>query len=520
VQGRAVCYQPIVMPPPSPLLAALGRDPDGLAFDVDGRELTWRQLDDASKCVAAGLVRLGVRPGDRVAWFGPASVELLELLVATLRIGAIYVPINSRYQASETAHILADAAPALLVAAPGSVGHSTARAQFAALPLVLTGLTPFADAVPYRALGIPSLRPLPPPPAPEAVAMLVYTSGTTGPSKGVALTHAGLAANLDAVLGLWQVGPPDRMALALPLFHVHGLGLGVLGALMRGTTTLVASHFDPAWVVDAVHRRGATVFMGVPTMYARLLAHLDASPHDAPKLANARLFTSGSAALPASHHEAFARLTGHAVLERYGMTETGFTLSNPYAGERRAGSVGMAVPDVEVRLRDDADGPVAEGESGEIQVRGPGLLACYWGLPEATAASMTPDGFFRTGDIARVDADGYLHIVGRSSVDIIKSGGFKISAREIEEAILSHAGVAEAAVVGVPDLEWGERVAAALVLRPGADPDEVVDQLMGELIEKLAHFKTPRRFLVLDELPRNALGKLQKHRVREYFSED
>lgn len=501
----------------SPLLAGLRRAPDALAFEVDGRALTWRVLDEGSRRVALGLGRLGVGPGDRVAYFGPASVEFLELLVATLRIGAIYVPINTRYLGEETAHILDDSGARVAVVASGSVGHSTARDRSQTVAVVVTEGPAGPGETAFEALRAAPDAPAPSPPAPDAVALLVYTSGTTGRSKGVALTHGGLAANLDAILGLWRVGPDDRMALTLPLFHVHGLGLGVLGALMRGVPTLVATHFDVAWVVDAFARRGATVFMGVPTMYARLLEHLDASPDDRRHLAAGRLFTSGSAALPASHHQAFARATGHQVLERYGMTETGFTLSNPYEGERRAGTVGFAVPGFEVRLCDEADRPVASGETGEIQVRGPGLLAGYWGLEEATRASFSDDGFFRTGDVAFTDADGYVHIVGRRSVDIIKSGGFKVSAREIEDVILDHEGVAEVAVVGLPDAVWGERIAAALVLAAGADPDEVVDALYGQLIERLAPFKTPRRFLVVDELPRNALGKLQKHRVRELF---
>jgi acyl-CoA synthetase (AMP-forming)/AMP-acid ligase II len=501
----------------SPLLAGLHRAPDALAFEVDGRALSWRQLDEGSRALAAGLATLGVAPGDRVAYFGPASVELLELLVATLRIGAIYVPINTRYLAEETAHILDDSGARVAVVAAGSVGHATARDRSHTLTIVVTEGAAGPGETAFEALRAAADAPSPAPPAPDAVALLVYTSGTTGRSKGVALTHGGLAANLDAILGLWRVGPDDRVALTLPLFHVHGLGLGVLGALMRGVPTLVATHFDPGWVVDAFARRGATVFMGVPTMYARLLERLDASPDDGRKLAAGRLFTSGSAALPAAHHQAFARATGHAVLERYGMTETGFTLSNPYEGERRAGTVGFAVPGFEVRLCDEGDVAVAPGETGEIQVRGPGLLAGYWGLEEATRASFSADGYFRTGDVAFADPDGYIHIVGRRSVDIIKSGGFKISAREIEDVILEHEAVSEVAVVGLPDAVWGERIACAVVLRAGHGAEATRDGIAAHAGARLADFKKPREVLVVDALPRNALGKLQKHRVRELF---
>ncbi|MCB9789075.1 MAG: AMP-binding protein [Deltaproteobacteria bacterium] len=501
----------------SPLLAALDRPPLDPAFDFDGSALTFGALDRSSCRIAAGLARLGVRPGDRVAWFGPSSPELIELLVAVLRMGAIHVPINTRYQAEETAHVLDDSGARLAVVAEGSVGHACARERAGAVTTVVLG-QPGPGELSFEALRNGDEAADAPAPAADAVAMLVYTSGTTGRSKGVALTHGGLAANLDAILGLWRLGPDDRLALCLPLFHVHGLGLGVLGTLMRGGTALVAQRFDPAWVVDAFASRGATVFMGVPTMYARLLEHLDATPADARALSKGRLFTSGSAALPASHHQAFARHTGHAVLERYGMTETGFTLSNPYEGERRAGTVGFPVPGVEVRLVDDADAPCPPGETGEIQVRGPGLLAGYWGLDEATRAAFTGDGWFRTGDVAFVDADGYHHIVGRRSVDIIKSGGFKISAREIEDALLEHPALAEAAVIGLPDPVWGERIVAAVVARAGQDVRALPAALGEHCARQLADFKKPRRFLVVESLPRNALGKLQKHRVAELFA--
>ncbi len=346
--------------------------------------------------------------------------------------------------------------------------------------------------------------------------MLIYTSGTTGKSKGVALSYRALADNTASVTGLWRFAPEDRLVLALPLFHVHGLVLGVTGMLVNGLTLLLEPRFEPGRVVRAFAEDGATVFMGVPTMYVRLLEHLDAHPEAAAALRGARLFTAGSAPLPAADFEAFRAKTGHAILERYGMSETLFTLSNPYDGERRPGTVGVATPGCSVRVVDDAGRDVDDGDLGEIVVKSDGLMNGYWGREADTAAAFR-DGWFLTGDVARRGASGTVTIVGRKSVDIIKSGGYKIAAREIEDVLRQHPQVRDVAVVGLEDRVWGQRVAAALVLAEGSDPDAVCAEVAAFAAARLADYKKPRDVVALPELPRNALGKVQKHLLAGVF---
>lgn len=509
-------------PPPAPSLfdgfdPLVGR-PDAVAFEGEDRALTWAELEGAAAAWAARLAELGLRPGDRVALCAPSGLATVVAVVAHLRAGLVHVPINDRYRHAEIRHILEDSGAACLVAAPG--GDAAATAEALGLPVVDLAEVPTTAA----AAAADAPRWPAPAPLPAAPALIIYTSGTTGRSKGVLTSHGALTANLGATTALWRWSPDDTLALALPLFHVHGLGLGVLGALLRQVRVLLLPRFSPAAVARAFAEGGATVFMGVPTMYRQLLDWLDAHPERAAALARGRLFTSGSAALPAADLEAFAARTGHRILERYGMTETGFVLSNPHDGPRRAGTVGQPVPGWATRIVDDAGAACPIGEAGELQVRGDGLMDGYWGLPDATAAATTPDGWFRTGDVVAVDADGYHRIVGRSSVDIIKSGGFKLSAREIEEVLATHPDVAEVAVVGAPDPTWGEAVAAAVVLRGrgergAAEVDEgaLLGELGAHVAAALADFKKPRRLAVVDALPRNALGKVQKHLVKRRF---
>jgi len=429
-----------------------------------------------------------VGPGDRVAALAPSSPQLVAAMLGTYAVGAIWVPINTRYRATEVGHILEDAKPSLLLCDPSL--HD-------ALP---------AHQVPMRDLADPpaaeaSLAVLPD----DAPAMLIYTSGTTGRSKGATLSMAAVVDGIAALTGLWGWTDQDVLSLQLPLFHVHGLCIGVFGSLLAGMTMLMHRKFSAASVVADVDECGATVFMGVPTMYTRLLEHLRSVPTDGERLAKARLFTAGSAALPAADLEAFERFTGHRILERYGMSETLITFSNPLSGERRPGSVGREVPGVVSRVVDDEGAEVDVGTVGELQVQTPAMMTGYWNNAGATAESF--DGpWFRTGDVVTRDADGYLRIVGRKSVDIIKSGGFKISAREIEEALLLHPAVAEAAVVGLADATWGERIEAAVVLEEPASAEALIEHAA----TLLADYKKPRAVHVMDVLPRNALGKLQK----------
>jgi len=475
-----------------------GRRADETVLRLDGVDVTGAALDRLARVHAARLIAAGLRPGDRVALGGHTSIEGVAALIAHLRLGLVHVPLNTRYQPPERAHVLSDSGAHdlgddLIV---DDDGDRDATGPLAAWPEA---------------------------PAAEAIALIVYTSGTTGRAKGVMLSHRALAANLGAMMALWRIDARDTVSHALPLFHVHGLGLGLLGPLLVGARARLHARFSPAAIIADVDA-GASVVMAVPTMYHTLLEHLDAHPEDGTRLARARLFTAGSAALSAANLARFAAATGHVILERYGMTETLFTLSNPYEGERRPGSVGLPVPGVEVRGVDDEGRPIAPdqtgetGETGEIWVRGEGLMSGYWNNPEATASAFT-DGWFRTGDVAIVDPDGYHRIVGRMSTDIIKSGGFKIGAREIEEVLAAHPDVHEVAVVGLADERWGEVVAAAVVPHAGREAG-LAPALEAWCRERLADYKRPRRWVVAQDLPRNAMGKVVKTEVRALLADE
>ena len=463
-------------------------------------------LVDRARRYAAGLRALGVEPGDRVAALAHPSVDLVVANLGCYVAGAVHVPINTRYRGAEIAHILADSGARAIAA--DAAGHETLAAVDAAAGLPRIGLDGAdGDWRPGDAAPLPS-------PSDRAPALLIYTSGTTGKSKGVELSFGAIVGNMDALTRAWGWTAGETLSLMLPLFHVHGLCIGVHGAILRGVDILLHRGFSAPALVADVRDRGATIFMGVPTMYRFLLEHLEAHPDDAAALARARLFTSGSAPLPADDFDRFRQLTGHAILERYGMTETLITLSNPLDGERRPGSVGMPVPGCKLRIVGDDGAPCPPGTPGELQVRGISLMTGYFGAPEATAREYD-GGWFRTGDVAAADPDGYLRIVGRTSTDIIKSGGFKIAAREIEEVIARHPAVREVAVYGAPDPTWGQAVAVAVVPAAGTDPDPstLLAELAALVTDNLADYKKPRRLQLLAELPRNALGKLQKHRL-------
>ncbi len=529
----------------SRLLGSLRRRAAHPAVVWNGRSFTFEEIRRLASLYIDRLSALGVRRGDRVAVFAETCPELIAAFVGHLISGVVHVPINTRYKADEARHILEDSGAVAVLAGdeeeecgqvlreilrrcPEPLKHVIAlREAFRAHP----SLPPEAPAAEARPL--PAAPPSPSSPSKKSfssslsssfdfprsdgdVAMLIYTSGTTGKSKGVALSYRALADNTASVTGLWRFAPEDRLVLALPLFHVHGLVLGVAGMLVNGLTLLLEPRFEPARVVRAFAGEGATVFMGVPTMYVRLLEHLDAQPEAASALRGARLFTSGSAPLPAADFEAFRARTGHAILERYGMSETLFTLSNPYDGERRPGTVGLATPGCSVRIVDDAGRDAGDGELGEIVVRSDGMMNGYWGREADTAASFR-EGWFLTGDVARRGAGGYVTIVGRKSVDIIKSGGYKIAAREIEDVLRCHPAVKDAAVVGLEDRVWGQRIAAAIVLAGGGDPDAVCAEVVAFAASHLADYKKPREVIALPDLPRNALGKVQKHLLARAF---
>jgi malonyl-CoA/methylmalonyl-CoA synthetase len=458
----------------------------GLEFeDAGGRvtAFTFGAIDDRANRMARALEARGLTAGDRLVVQLPNSVEFLDLLLASLRLGLIFVPVNVLYRDREVAHIVNDAAPALSVASGDVADLSAAAASMESTAVHRTFDGPGGEG--------------------DAPAALVYTSGTTGRSKGAVLSHNNFAANTANLLSAWAITSADRYFAALPLFHVHGLGNGVMTWLASGCRMRLVERFDAAHIGAQLESFQPTLFFGVPTMYVRML-EMDAAV--AARIgASARLFVSGSAPLPAAVLEAFHLRFGHTILERYGMSETLMNISNPYAGERRAGSVGVPLPGVSVRIVDGDGHLVLDGTVGEIELRGANVFAGYWNNPGATAAAFH-DGWFRTGDLATRSPDGYYTLCGRRS-DLIISGGFNIYPREIEEVLLEQAGVREVAVVGVPDERRGEVPVAYVV----AD-DTVDDATLRDVCSRqLASFKVPRAFIRVNALPRTALGKVQKH---------
>jgi len=511
------------------LFAALEEGSEDPAYLFEDRQLSWAELDDRARRYAAALIRAGVSEGDRVAVFAQTSLELIVALFGHYYLGAIHVPINTRYRAAEVAHILRDARPSAVVGDSAGAPILDEALELAGLDagLLRIGLDAGAPGLSFDALmasePYEGLRPQDDDPA-----LMIYTSGTTGPSKGVLLSHGAVIANMRALTGLWTWSKRDRLVLALPLFHVHGLCIGVHGAALHGMTTLLERRFDPARVVARFgeHTQGrGSIFMGVPTMYAALVDHLWAHHAAAEELARGRLFTSGSAALSPSLWEDFVTLTDQRILERYGMSETLITLSNPYVGVRTPGAVGQPVPGCDAAVVDPDGDELPPGEVGELIVHSNGVMHEYWGLSDRSAACFIPDRdgrmWFKTGDVAFVDERGCFHLVGRASVDIVKSGGFKIATLEIEEALSSHPSVREIAVVGVPDHKWGETLVACVVPEPSSPhgPAELLASLVAHHREQLADFKQPRGLYLCDALPRNALGKLQKHHLITAISE-
>jgi acyl-CoA synthetase (AMP-forming)/AMP-acid ligase II len=474
------------------LLGSLAARPERAALEFEERIYSFRDLERLSARFAAGLAAFGVTPGDAVAVRMPTCPEAVVAFLGDLRAGAVHVPLNPDFGEEESRHIVTDSGSKLTVA--HTAGDCPYGKQVAFEDVLAAGAP-----APSARDGAED----------DATALLLYTSGTTGKSKGVELSFRAVVSNLGGVTGLWRIGPADRVAIALPLFHVHGLGLGVIGSLLNGATVLLFRKFDTPAIVEAFRTHGATVFMGVPTMYVRLLEHLRADPKAALALSKGRLFTSGSAPLRAADFESFREATGHAVLERYGMTETLFTLSNPYDGERRPGSVGLPVPRCHARIVDDAGRDVGPGETGELVVKGDGLMTRYRNRPEETAASFR-DGWFLTGDAASRAPDGYVTLHGRKAVDFVKSGGYRISAREIEDVLARHPSVAEVAVVGLPDRVWGERVTAVVRCAAGADRAGLPDELRRLAAASLAAYKQPRDIVLVDDFPRTPLGKIRK----------
>ncbi|MCE9681061.1 malonate--CoA ligase [Halomonas alkalisoli] len=477
----------------------------------DGRRYSHADALAASARLAGALAALGVAPGDRVAVQVDKSPEAILLYLACLRIGGVYLPLNTGYTADEIRYFLADAEPALFVCRPAALDQARVVASETGCPAVETlgtdgdgSLMQAAErATPFDAIE---------PRGENDLAAILYTSGTTGRSKGAMLTHRNLGSNAATLVEAWHFTAEDRLIHALPIFHTHGLFVGCNVTLMAGSSMLFLPSFDADVIFEELPR--GSVMMGVPTFYTRLIQ----DPRLTPEVtANMRLFVSGSAPLTAETHREFEQKSGHAILERYGMTETNMNLSNPYDGERRAGTVGMPLPGVEYRITDrETHEPLPNGEIGMLEIRGPNVFIGYWRMPEKTREELLEDGFFVTGDLAMVDERGYVHIVGRDK-DMVISGGYNVYPKEVEQIIDELEGVKESAVIGVPHPDFGEGVTAVVVPEAGARLDErdVIDFLK----DRLAKYKQPKRVLFVDALPYNTMGKVQKNELRKRYED-
>lgn len=492
------------------LLRSGAPEPDRpFACMVDGRRLTYRDLTILSGRFANAMRTLGVSFSDRVAVQVEKSVEALALYLACLRCGAIFVPLNTAYTEAEIQYFLSDSEPALFVCDPARV--ALYRGRFASPSYAITTLGVRDDGA-LAALA----RDMSPdfdnaPATADVSAAILYTSGTTGRSKGAVLTHGNLASNALTLAKLWAFTPDDILIHALPIYHSHGLFVATNVTLISGGSLLFFPKFDPRAIIPALPH--ATAMMGVPTHYTRLLQESGLNP-DCTR--NIRLFISGSAPLLPETHHAWRARTGHAILERYGLTETNMNTSNPFHGLRAPGSVGPPLPGVEIRVTDlETGASVNDGGAGMIEVRGPNVFAGYWRRPEKTAEDFRADGFFVTGDIGRFDENHYLHIVGRAK-DMIITGGLNVYPREIEAEIDAIPDVVESAVIGLPHEDFGEAVTAIIVARGGCAMTET--NVLQALAGKLAGFKQPKKVIFLDQLPRNAMGKVQKNLLRETFA--
>jgi malonyl-CoA/methylmalonyl-CoA synthetase len=474
----------------------------------DGRLLSYGDLEAASARLAHGLEAAGARPGDRVMVQVEKTPEAVFLYLACLRAGLVYLPLNSGYRESEVEYFLADAEPRVVVSDPASpLAGLPALAESGArwFSLDQHGKGSLMDWSATRPASFDAM-----PREDDDLAAILYTSGTTGKPKGAMMSHRNLSSNALALHRIWGFRPDDRLLHALPIFHTHGLFVAINTTLLNGTAMIFLPRFDAGEVIRLLPR--ATVMMGVPTFYVRLLA---AAGFDRDLCRHMRLFISGSAPLSGETFDSFRERTGHVLLERYGMTETNMLTSNPLDGSRRGGSVGLPLPGVEVRIVDQAGESLPGGSVGDIEVRGPNVFRGYWRNPEKTRAEFRADGFFRTGDVGRFDADGYLSIVGRSK-DLIISGGLNVYPKEVESVIDEMPGIGESAVVGVEHPDFGEAVVAVVTCRPNADPASDA-AVIAHAREKLAAFKVPKAVFVVDQLPRNVMGKVEKNKLRAQY---
>jgi malonyl-CoA/methylmalonyl-CoA synthetase len=495
------------------LRAAFPDNLDAKAVETDnGLFYSWHDLERATAMMANLLASLDLPEGARIAVQVEKSVEAMVLYLATLRAGYVFLPLNTAYQTAEIEYFIGNAEPAVVVCSGANFGWVSKIAFMAGTQYVFTLNDDRTGTLLERSANCSdqhavALR------AADDLAAILYTSGTTGRSKGAMLTHGNMLSNAQVLKDYWGWQPDDVLIHALPIFHVHGLFVAIHGALLNGSKMIWLSKFDPKLVLKKMPE--ATVFMGVPTLYVRLLAEpgltLEAARH-------MRLFIAGSAPLLIETFTEWQTRTGHTILERYGMSETAMLTSNPYRaleGERRGGTVGFPLPGVSLRVQDDEGQSLPMGEIGGIQVRGPNVFKGYWRMPEKTAEEFTADGFFKTGDVGRVDEQGYVTIVGRSK-DLIISGGYNVYPAEIEGYINELPGVAESAVVGIPHADFGEVGVAVVIAKPGAAVDP--GQIIASLKSKLANFKVPKQCFVVDSLPRNTMGKVQKNILRAQYA--
>ncbi|WP_306006303.1 malonate--CoA ligase [Aquicoccus porphyridii] len=467
-------------------------------------DVSYGALFDGAERLAARLIEAGLAPGDRVAVQVEKSIEAVQLYVGTVLAGGVFLPLNTAYTAAEVEYFLSDATPSVVVCDPARAAEiAPLSGQARLFTLDGAGQGSLTADLP----DAPGFAPVPR--GADDLAAILYTSGTTGRSKGAMLSHDNLSSNSQTLRDTWRFTPDDVLIHALPIFHTHGLFVATNVSLLAGASTVFLPKFDAGAILDAMPR--ATSLMGVPTFYTRLL--------DDPRLnretvSNMRLFISGSAPLLVDTHEKWEERTGHRILERYGMTETNMNTSNPYDGERRAGTVGFPLPGVELRIADDGR-EVATGEIGMIEVRGPNVFKGYWQMPEKTAEELRPDGWFITGDLGMRDEDGYVSIVGRGK-DLIISGGFNVYPKEIESLIDDIPGVLESAVIGVPHPDFGEAVVAVIVKQRESLSLGDITAVTGS---NLAKFKQPKHYEFVAGLPRNTMGKVQKKALRETYAE-
>ena len=489
------------------MVASFPADASRVALDAPGQgRWSFAELEAEVARYAAAIQGQGVTCGDRVVLCVEKSPQALFVYLSCLKAGFVFVPLNTAYRTAELTYLVDNADPALIICDPGRLDEFDRLSDkpIALLTLDKNGQGSLAGQAAKETGASPDVHC-----APDDLAALLYTSGTTGQPKGAMLTHGNLASNGGALKTAWAFTGGDVLLHALPIFHAHGLFVACHCALLSGAKMIWLAKFDPETVY--AHLPRATVFMGVPTFYTRLLSTGGLTREMTKGM---RLFTSGSAPLLVETFEGFKEATGHTILERYGMTETGMNTSNPYEGERRAGSVGFPLPDVELSILDEDGAPQKQGETGDLQVRGPNVFSAYWRLPEKSAEEFAPDGWFKTGDLAMQDEEGYVHLVGRAK-DLIICGGYNVYPKQIEALIDDRPGIEEAAIIGVPHVDFGEAVVAVVTLKDNAPLNEA--EMIAELKDEVANYKVPKRIVAVDQLPRNTMGKVQKNLLRATY---